>query len=180
LPTVAETELINVEKWARIGSDDDDIAALLRVPLAFLEVYRTEIEYARAERRAIILSTVWQSAKEGKTNLLIWLGKVELGWAERAKRGKISHRPKPTEPCNLDAFIAEFNSILVDGKPPDESTLRRFAMMSMRDELESPKKQPAFVDSCIISTPSPASSSNEPSSTTAGSPSTQRPSRPPS
>jgi hypothetical protein len=179
LKTTADIELKSVMEHARLGLDDDDIASILEVSVALMtEVYHVELERARAERRAILLSNVWKSAKEGKTNILIWLGKVELGWAERAKRGKVSPRQKPDEPYDFDSFVAQFNSILVDGKPPDDAILRRLAMTSIRDELESQQKPPPIVDLCIISTPSRASSSKEPSSTTAGSPSTPRRSKP--
>jgi hypothetical protein len=159
MPTPAEYEIATIEKYARLGSDDHDIAAILKVPRDLLtEVYATELEHARAERRAILLSQIWTSAKEGKTSILIWLGKVELGWEQRAKQGKTQPHQKPDQPFDFPTFAAEFASLHIDGKPADEATLRRLALMAIQNELDAHRKPPPIVDSCITSIPSPESS----------------------
>jgi hypothetical protein len=177
--SIADAEEKLVEAYARVGSDDQDIAAILEVPVPLLvEVFGNRIEHWRADRRASLLKSIWDTAKGGNANLLTWLGKVELGWAERAKRGKPRPPPPTDTSFNFEAFSAAFDGVHLGGVKADDATLRRMARMAIHAELGSLEKPPPIVESCITSDHSPGSSSKGPSSTTGGSPSPQRPNRP--
>lgn len=98
-----------VENCAKIGADDADIAVLTGASPAMIHRrYARLIQHARAERRTLVRKAIWAAAMEGNVPLLVWLGKVDLGWLEANERRSHLEPTGKRKQFDFDALQAEF------------------------------------------------------------------------
>lgn len=73
-----------VEAMAYVGAPNTDIAAYFSVNEGTIRKRFSEIlAKARAGRRVKLRELQWDAAKHGNTTMLIWLGKQDLGQADK-------------------------------------------------------------------------------------------------
>ncbi len=190
-----QTQKRLLERYARLGADDADVASLVEMPAEEMTAnFGDVMERARAERRAILLGLIWEAAQKGNVTILTWLAKVELGWADRAKRPKVTPPPAKAPNFDFEIFAAEFcaqfpsdidpdldtplvdppatSPLLPPGKhgPAVTSPLQRAVLSAIRREAIVDVKPARTKKSCTVSASSPRASSGAPSSTTGSSP----------
>ena len=75
-----------VRELARLGATNVDIGKVVGCSEATVRArFCDELELGRAERRNTLHKWQWGAAAKGNVNMLIWLGKQELGQSDKTE-----------------------------------------------------------------------------------------------